>query len=794
MRPLRLELEGFTSFKEPTEIDFSDADYFVLVGPTGSGKSTVVDAICFSLYGSVPRYENRNLVAPVISQGRLEAKVRFDFALNGSNFTVVRVVKRSGTGATTKEARLERDGEVVAGSADEVSAAIDQVLGLSFEHFTRCVVLPQGEFARFLHDKPADRQEMLVRLLSLDVYNRMMQAANARAKVAQGRLDVIEERLEVDFADATKDALKEAKAHLRQLEGLRKKVSGAAPALRSLEEAIAGTLKEIDDHRKWIERLADLRPPADLAAFADRLAHAQKTAEETAELVASAEKATAAALGKKKALPERPPLADAATAHRRRARLLKQIDEEGKILDGLRRDEEEAAKALADAEKAVETALEREAHVRDEHAAHHLAEGLEKGRPCPVCLQTVKTLPKHAEPADLEQSRVDIEAAREAQRRAADGEKQARRRTTEVKAGIDKLSAEAEMLGAEVMGYPDPDEVDRLLKEVDAALHTLEQAQKEERSIRRRAAESQTELKALQEEERAARRIFDERRDLLGPLSPPPPARRALAEDWGVLLSWAKEHIHELEEKAKAATARVEGSAAKRSDLVESLLDACRGCDVEADEDNITDAVIEAAGEAKNEVRGIEKALRESEKLRAEKKDLVRRRELAATLGNHLKASGFERWLVNEALQVLVAGAGEIMRDLSEDRYSLSVDDKGNFLVTDHYNADEKRSARTLSGGETFLASLALALSLSDRLLELAAEGSARLDAIFLDEGFGTLDADALTTVAATVENLAAKGRMVGIITHVRELADGIPLQYRVHKDSRTSSIEKVAS
>ena len=84
-------------------------------------------------------------------------------------------------------------------------------------------------------------------------------------------------------------------------------------------------------------------------------------------------------------------------------------------------------------------------------------------------------------------------------------------------------------------------------------------------------------------------------------------------------------------------------------------------------------------------------------------------------------------------------------------------------------------------------------MSLSDQLSELATQGAARLDAIFLDEGFGTLDADTLETVAATVENLAATGRMVGIVTHVRELAERVPLQFRVRKNQITSTVERIA-
>ena len=150
MRPERLELEGFTAFREPTTVDFTDADLFAFWGPTGAGKSSLIDAIIFALYGSVPRYNNKNLVAPVISQQASEARVHLTFAVGPERYVVARVVRATASGgATTKEARFERHGadgavEVLAGDADGVTAGVEQLLGLSYEHFTTCVVLPQG--------------------------------------------------------------------------------------------------------------------------------------------------------------------------------------------------------------------------------------------------------------------------------------------------------------------------------------------------------------------------------------------------------------------------------------------------------------------------------------------------------------------------------------------------------------------------------------------------------------------------------------------------------------------------
>ena len=107
----------------------------------------------------------------------------------------------------------------------------------------------------------------------------------------------------------------------------------------------------------------------------------------------------------------------------------------------------------------------------------------------------------------------------------------------------------------------------------------------------------------------------------------------------------------------------------------------------------------------------------------------------------------FPRWLVASALDTLVADASAGLAELSGGQFELT-HDEGEFLVVDHADADARRPVKTLSGGETFQASLALALALSAQMSTLAAEGAARLDSIFLDEGFGTLDEANLDVVA----------------------------------------------
>jgi exonuclease SbcC len=301
----------------------------------------------------------------------------------------------------------------------------------------------------------------------------------------------------------------------------------------------------------------------------------------------------------------------------------------------------------------------------------------------------------------------------------------------------------------------------------------------------------------VRERQAGARSEFEGARDAVAQLGPPAAARKSLPEDWEQLVAWAQGKRAELDAELKKAEAESAGIKGRRAKIVDLLLDACRECELDVtDETRVLESVVAAHTSAEHEVKTIESALATSRKLEKKVKTLDLERATAHELSLHLSAKPgrFESWIVNAALRRLVEGATEILDELSNGQYALTTDESGNFLVVDRHNADEQRSARTLSGGETFLASLSLALALADQLADLASEGAARLDAIFLDEGFGTLDSETLDTVAATVENLAAGGRMVGIVTHVRELADRVPLQFRVRKDLKTSSIEKVVA
>src|SRR5690606_37512775 len=119
-------------------------------------------------------------------------------------------------------------GEVLAGTPPEMDEAVTEVIGLPYDQFVTCVVLPQGEFAEFLHAKPATRQQILVNLLGLSVYERIREKAVARASQAEAELAAAD-RLLADLADADDAALARAERRLEELAGLAEAVREALP-------------------------------------------------------------------------------------------------------------------------------------------------------------------------------------------------------------------------------------------------------------------------------------------------------------------------------------------------------------------------------------------------------------------------------------------------------------------------------------------------------------------------------------------------------------------------------------
>lgn len=792
MRPTRLEISGFASFRERTVIDFGDADLFVLTGPTGAGKSSIIDAITFALYGAVPRYDNRNLVAPIITQGMLEAKVRLDFTVGGEAYTAVRVVRRTATGASTREARLEHNGRSLAENANDLTARITDLLGLTFDHFQKCVVLPQGDFARFLHDPPRDRQDLLVKLLDLEVYREMARVANQRAAVADSQARNCQERLEGELRNATEENLELLRSREQQLAELVERIEQDAPRLEDIAARRRSAEQEADTARRACQLLEALRTPDGVDQLANELAAAEAAARSTAEALRDAAEQVEHAVAALEQLPARAELEAARRDYADAVRIEQELRRAESEVRSTAEKERRANAACDAAEQEFEAARERRQQILHDNYAYAVAQKLRKGDTCPVCGEVLQSDPRLETPEGLEQATADRDAAQERLNAARAALERAQREAERAAARSDALDKQAAELRKRLHGQPSPAELEELLAKVDVAEKRAQQARAAQKQAAQAQRAAEGRLEQLREHEDAAWRDFDRARDSVATLDPPDIPRRELAAAWATLVGWARAQLPAQQSAVAAAEDRIRELDAERERILEEQRSQCAALDVQVTAGSPRDAARAAYERAGVLVQALQEQLEIAGQLREELRRHREEAEVARTLHEHLRTNRFENWYLGRAFRRLVRRASDLLEELSNNQYALDVTETNDFVVIDHTNADERRFIRTLSGGETFLASLSLALALADNLADMAANGAARLEAIFLDEGFGTLDPDTLDTVASALEELGSGGRMVGVVTHVRDLAERLPVRFEVRKEGRSSRVEKV--
>jgi len=1020
VRPVQLRIEGFTCFKKEQVIDFDGLGLFAISGPTGAGKSSLLDTIVYALYGRVPRVGKRGYTE-FISLGASRMSVRFDFRLGDQLYRVTRTGRRLGAPSAQIE-ELARNGDTVRALADGIAAVdklVQQTVGLDYDGFVQAVVLPQGEFATFLQSAPGVRTKLLRDLLRLGRYEAMRKSAEARSSAAETEAGHLAKRLAEDYGGATAKevhGLEEKVAHgKKDLEGVRKlfdvaeleaknarrlrertaevearrverdqlaqekkevtakkrrldaslrsaKVAPDLDYLRTVEVRAKTAGEELGSAESVVRRAAETEKKAQVSAeradkAAKRIPELDKQVQKVAEIIGLLEpkrRLEQSIRGFEKdnlGLQER--LDQLGLQRRKESKRLegaeKQLDtaqrdlerigydsklyekvegvlEAASAAQQLRQSLEELREACREAaagaistkktaqtaasrveagiralEKASSAAKEAERMLREAeraHAAHHLRSDLRTGKPCPVCEQPVRVLPKAPKVVTtrLDDLRSGADEARvratAAQQRQAELEADARSSARAATAAQKRADAAAEAAKAKGDAYAEAslrlkawgrkaslslaepiedqvikldrelrakrkkhdeaaaavreatktrDDGQRALEKLDAlavtASEKLARNGKQLAEIREQFTEYETKIRAVvgEDDPQEVRDLLQEERTQLEEASHE--SQRAANEaskrvaQARALLAAATDQHGKASTELKEATAKVrdgvraagfESEASARAALLDDK--AVRQLDRDIREHDQKQASVDTRlRELEKELGGQEVSQQELRKKEEDRDDiaarvegtlgelrvfeeqlqrlrerLVKAKELTSQMDAHrqiarvygvladeLQSNRFQQYLLEETVEALVAGASERLKKIS-DRYALATRD-GEFFVVDHDNAGEQRSADTLSGGETFLTSLALALELSAQVQSAA--GALQLESIFIDEGFGTLDPDALETVAAAIEALPVAGRMVGIITHIAELTERLPGRIVIEKGTDGSRV-----
>jgi DNA repair protein SbcC/Rad50 len=632
----------------------------------------------------------------------------------------------------------------------------------------------------------ADDERSLKKLRAdADREAKALTAAEGAARKARDDLQEAKDRL-VEFRHRAKGERQanEALARLeRQLDGAKKRAEATEKAKASAEERLAAAIATLDGLRREHAaahaaqglKAGDPCPicqqniPAGFKPPQARAEHAAQKAHEEAEAEAQQardDRATAAATCAQLELAltdaqtkTKEATRDARAALKRAQALLGQIDPQkadADVLRDLRQAAEESDEAVKNQREVATQA--RNAAVAAEAALKPRRKALAERRE--ALEQTARNLDTRA--ASLERDRRTLPARYQPAASASQGQR--------LKL-LDRLDARLV-------------ELRRLRREQQALRQRLAQCRRDRDELaKRRQREFEDPRRRAEHKVLLLRKRVEELAAAAGVQAPAPPKDDApfadLVNSLEALEQTADQVVDALRGKAREARAR----AKTAREAINEVLKQAGARDL----DELEELLITASAEAKRAKDDEAEARRQVPIAADVDRRIVPLRdviEVLETLASLLTDGRFIGYIVSRRQRALLGLASEILGSMTGARYGFAED----FRIIDRISG-QPRNAKTLSGGETFLASLALALG----LVELAARGGGRLEALFLDEGFGSLDADALDEALGELERRAHAGRLVAVISHVRAVAERIEQVLRVTRSPEGSEVTPIA-
>ena len=807
MKICKLGVKNITSFwVEPVELDFengplADTSLVAITGPTGSGKTTLFDAVCVALYGKTPRLGGTGDRHPrhLLSHDKNDGHAEVIFETNGIRYLAEWSIKRGGSpsGKLIKIAnaelitnKLRSQGTSTGSSERTISEEIESILGLDFDAFKRSVMLAQGEFSAFLKAQPADTLEILAAVAGLSIYDDLSYALREKMNEVRANLKTVLGKLATILDVVNLPELTDARGVLRNLDavlggkgapgeignefvsrdldvilgGLREKVSEVKETLCrlkkeewALQEALERANQLLTAKSEWDRANSEFR---------DAKTKHSEAQEELNQRLADFIKV----------------LDDLLTAYNtRQTELEEQIQAAVKFIaeNPLPVDQKERLR-LRDLAVLVDPIKELRRKLKDdepclvcgamEHPhAHEIASEREPAPDLPLW---------DAIPDDLHGLGLTLEVA------------------------FDKL---VERIDAVVKREEELNTKQNQLEAIRKTRRALESAKEQRKSVH-------TNIERYQHEGNASLADVGNK---IGGLTTEAEIRAAI-ENLNAALQVKAKSLDEAEKAlnvSKTLLTKAQTEYNRRSSLLETACTAYL--------EKLTSAGFDSPvkGTPSDPVGWITAKLAEIEEMLQKKREDIGAQPVVITnlenaLSNFKDSAkevrkayeGFARWndlrlaiaypkpmaLGHFALRVVLEQVSQFantqLEYLTSGRYQLKVEVIGDFsgiqlTVVDKWNANEERPVETLSGGESFLTSFALALGLSE-----ISRGRAEIGSLFLDEGFGTLDAETLDIVIDALERLRLQGRSIFLISHIEKLTRRLPVEIRVRKGRNAGS------
>jgi exonuclease SbcC len=815
-------------------IDFAELNQqrlFLLEGKTGCGKSTIIDGIVFALYGhdSKGRTEGvRRNSAPA----KQNATTTLDFEVEGVTYRVVRSPQMTDydTGKKLKNhkvtlAEIDSDGNVIAGrtwdAVKEVGNRITSIIRLNATQFTRIVVLPQGQFSKFLRSKSEDRQALLEAIFPIDNWKEIQKGIKKEAKAARGErgglLDAAKQVAHTtrEYTNADSDTSDEKDAEtLKTIDEVRavhseatSKVTEWTAAIESEEKELGNRRKKVDTLKKSLdeqekmnnaitERAGLLKEKGELDALEKSITPMNEAvtkhhdADKLKGILASLVSAKDVVQANETAFDEH--VNDTgmdADLKEKSTEDIKQLSDEISsnvtTVTGIIKELESKKKITESLDGLTETEKNAHAHYGklqyQQHkiwAAQIATDSLNKGEPCLVCGST-----EHPTPAN-EEGGADSELG-VAQGAVSSAENALLKAKTE----ISRLTDSTKDL-RKALKLSEGDELPDV-----ANLEADRDAHQELYKLKLAGATLVTTLDTSQ-------------------------AAWNAAENPHNLDSMEKIDVQILEsDKKKEYTEAISGynnrlavntDGLQKQEVIDAegkkAVDISKNLeDLEETMSALTDDEI-AHGKMKTRLSDLESSnstlstsIEVYTQFAAGMADLqwvdVR---LRGKQGEKMQMD-IIAWILRRWFEAALANANTRLAEIGSGRYSLEMTQTGkedkktglNIGVIDALSDSLKaRSTTSLSGGESFYVSLALALGMSDVVSEEA--GGISLGTLFIDEGFGTLDQETLEDVMGVIDDVGGNDRVIGLISHVESLKQRISSRISVTKKGDGTSTTNV--
>ena len=905
MQPLRLIMTAFGPYADRTELDFTllgHGGLYLITGDTGSGKTTIFDAITYALYGEASgAHRSASMFRSQYADPSLRTVVEFNFKYGEKIYSIKRSPeyfrpKKKGEGMTKQEAEVELilpDGRILTkkGEADE---AVKEIMGIDRNQFLQIAMIAQGDFLKLLLAPTEERKKIFRQIFKTEKYQQLQEqiksdysAVHQECNAAEMMLKQLIKGIKCDCEDEFFQQISAAKEDQLPIQVMIDCLKKMNERDQQYSELLASQIKKTDERLEQVltrigkaesaeQMKIQLREKKQEIRFlSERLLEAEKSLTQEKSKESECDELNSRILFLEKELPRYDQLAreqqvtanlekeliqltehaavlreDLKNKNRQiidlqseqKTLIYEQIEQEKNIsklktLKSLKNDlmnHDQTADELKEnqmvyQETAVRAQTASEKYNRmykifmDEKAGV-LAQTLVDGQPCPVCGATIhpcKASVSENAPDEIELKKLKRESDRLQEEMKKISESCAALRSAvslkkeSITNRLSDLSDDVKFSSANAFVDSAVSETEEIIKETEKKIRRQQEIEKKIDDLSRSVKTTTSEIEADEQKKirkEAELKVSEERlKNLSENLQFD---QKTAAEEQMRVLKKQLEELKEAVEKARKTFKTIneqliaEQSAAKT--MEEQLVNApdyALGVEIAHREDLSRQKQLAQQQKEKTDLRlsvnldSLKSIIRQSEKAAEAEKKYLWLKSLSDTANGAI--SGKEKIMLETYIQMrffdrIIARANTRLMMMSEGQYELARQKEADnnrtqsgleLSVIDHYNGT-RRSVKTLSGGESFMASLSLALGLSDEIQSSA--GGVKLNSMFVDEGFGSLDETSLEQAVKALSGLTEGNRLVGIISHVSELKERIDRQIVVTKNRASGSSLKV--